>query len=257
MDTETEKKRLNALFLAAVQNRSIADAAALLDQGADIDTRLGSAFLTAVRNNDSSMAAFLVKKGARIVSPCRHHYQELKSSPLLEEITLWAEAEKIAHHKDGARHKDDLFRLIFGSYTTLQDLKEERPGSQGFTGLTLAAKAGLMHEILTFALDKKDDRLEPENFFIKDRLGQSVVDILGATGEIEQNLQNKPASPGGLSVLFIPGFWDDAPQKAEILWQKLPEKFKSQVSIDAWRHAVNIQKIDRMLGKRRQANCGR
>lgn len=218
----------------------------LLDQGANVNAMGDQALTFAIGRNDIPLAELLVKRGAKVMRAVagikEEHLTALGRRELLEKLNFWGEAEKIAGFAERGQERaalEDIFRLIYGDYKTLADLRVERAGSQGHTGLTLAAMAGLMPELIGFALLKTDDRLTAEDFLTKDRNGRTVVDALRF---------NEPSR--GLSVLFNAAFWRGQEKEVATLLRGIDPVSREKLDLGLFYTESNLAKLDALIKRR-------
>lgn len=222
----------------------------LLNHNAHVNAMGDQALFFAIARNDAALAETLVKHGAKIMRAVINLEPHIFSDParalLFEKINLWGEAEKIFDNVERGQERaayEDIFRLIYGDYNTLDDLRAERAGSRGHTGLTLAAAAGLMPEIIAIALPDPKDRLEAADFLTKDRAGRTVVGLLALNDAVK-------AAQHGLAVLFNGAFWRGRENEAEKLFNGINPSVAERIDLRLFRTEKNLSKLDAIVRKR-------
>ena len=238
-------------FRMAVRHGHAAIASVLLDHGAHVNAQGDEALRTAITVNDAAMAQYLVRRGAKITRALKgmspEVFDDADKKPLLEKIMLWGAAEQILERAEPGTEKgalEDVFRLIYGDYKFLTELKEARTGAQGYTGLTLAASAGLMPELIAFALPNPDDRLRAADFMARDGRGNSALDALAG-----QDASRGPlSSERGLTALFNAAFWRGCPGQAEELQAALDPALRARLDLRSFFTEKNLAALDALTG---------
>lgn len=249
------KKDMSTALISTVASQDRAAVQALLEKGADPAADNSRALQVALLGNDPALADLMVRHGAYVWRAIAG----LQGRPLKEEMServgIWLALEAI--YRSGERQParqmhEDAFRVTYGDYKTLADLQVERYG-QKVTGLTLAARAGMIDEIFAFALPDPADRLTADAFFAKDGNKQSVVDVLCLPW-----LDNKAAAEA-LSPLFNEKFWLGRDDEAIRLWEGMPARVRPLLdkNVPALRFKRNLTRLDALKLPRRPSGPGK